>query len=48
MATIASFIPGVKRLGSRTISVTHEDYRTLYNFSLVLQLLTRGAYVKDV
>jgi D-amino peptidase len=48
MATIASFIPGVKRLGSRTVSVTHHDYRTLYNLCLVLQLLTRGAYVKDV
>jgi D-amino peptidase len=48
MATISSFIPGVKRLTPRTVSVTHDDYRTLYNFCLVLQLLTRGAYVKDV
>lgn len=48
MATISSFIPGVKRLGPRTVSFTHDDYRVLYNFSLVLQLLSRGAYVKDV
>ena len=48
MATISSFIPGVKRLTPRTVSVTHDDYRILYNFCLVLQLLTRGAYVKDV
>jgi hypothetical protein len=48
MATTVSFIPGVKRLRSRTISVAQEDYRTLSHFSLVLQLLTRGACVKDV
>jgi D-aminopeptidase len=47
MATICSFIPGVERLGPRSIRYQHEDYRILYNLHLVFQILARAPFVKD-
>ena len=48
MATICSFIPGVERIGPRTIRYEHQDYRTLYNLNIVFQILARAAFVKDL
>lgn len=48
MATICSFIPGVERIGPRTISYDHQDYRTIYNLNIVFQILARAPFVKDL
>jgi D-amino peptidase len=47
MAMICSFIPGVERIGPRTIRYEHSDYRTVYNLLLVFQILARSPMAKD-
>jgi D-amino peptidase len=47
IATICSMIPGVERIGPRTIRYEHKDYRTVYNLLLVFQILARSPMVKD-
>jgi hypothetical protein len=44
-ATAASFIPGVERLGPRSILYRHDDYRTVYHMSWIFQLIAQGNYV---
>jgi D-amino peptidase len=48
MAMICSFIPGVERIGPRTIRYAHEDYRSIYNLNIVFQILARAPFVKDL
>ena len=44
-ATASSFIPGVERVGPRSIVYRHDDYRTVYHMSWIFQLIAQGNYV---